>query len=56
MWLDDKGYFGQYIYGRYFRSFPAGAPWVKHLPFCLILLMKKEKIKVVQNTPITFTV
>ena len=54
MWLDDKGYFGQYIYGRYFRSLSPRAEALGEAFTVLFDIADEErKIKVVQNTPVT---
>lgn len=54
MWLDDNGYFGQYLYGRYFISVSPRAEALGEAFTVLFDIAEEErKIKVLQNTPVT---
>ena len=54
LWLDEKGYYGQYLYGRHFRSVSPRAEALGEAFTVLFGIADDErKLKVLQNTPVT---
>ncbi len=54
LWLDDKGYYGQYLYGRHFRTLSPRAEALGESFAVLFGIADEERrLRVLQNTPIT---
>jgi hypothetical protein len=54
MWIEDRGYYGQYLYGRYYRSLSPRAEALGE-SFSVIFGIADEdrKLKVLHQTPVT---
>ncbi len=54
LWIEEKGYYGQYLYGRNFRSVSPRAEALGEAFSVLFGIADDErKLKVLQNTPVT---
>ena len=54
LWLEEKGYYGQYLYGRHFRSVSPRAEALGEAFSVLFDIADDErKLKVLNNTPVT---
>lgn len=54
LWLDEKGYYGQYMYGRHFRTVSPRAEALGEAFSVLFDIADNDrKMKVLQNTPVT---
>jgi hypothetical protein len=54
LWLEEKGYFGQYLYGRNFRSLsPRSEALGEAFAILFDIATEERKHKVLKNTPVT---
>ncbi|MDM8003555.1 MAG: glycogen debranching protein [Bacteroidota bacterium] len=54
LWFEEKGYYGQYLYGRHFRSVsPRSEALGEAFSVLFDIADEEKKLKVLQNTPVT---
>ena len=54
LWLEEKGFYGQYLYGRHFRSVsPRAEALGEAFSVLFDIAGEDRKLKILQNTPVT---